>query len=142
MGPSLTAAVRGRRTSVRAGTEEWLRRGPNQRMSRNSGQYAVSSDSLIPNAQHSTNRGKSSPTLSKSATLKAPHRAGSRFGRDGQRCGARTRTQSWGVALSDQGPGFLEVNFHADLNPGQLADGEGVLGHGYTEHFRECGFRF
>jgi putative transposase len=34
-GPSLTAAVRDGRTIVRAGTEEWLRRGPNQRMSRN-----------------------------------------------------------------------------------------------------------
>ena len=34
-GPSLTAAARDGRTIVRAGTEEWLRRGPNQRMSRN-----------------------------------------------------------------------------------------------------------
>ena len=34
-GPSLTAAVRGSRTIVRVGTEEWLRQGPNQRMSRN-----------------------------------------------------------------------------------------------------------
>jgi len=29
---SLTGAARGSRTTVRAGTEEWLRRGPNQRM--------------------------------------------------------------------------------------------------------------
>ena len=34
-GPSLTAAVRGSRTIVRGGAEEWLRQGPNQRMSRN-----------------------------------------------------------------------------------------------------------
>ena len=34
-GPSLTAAVRDGRTIVRAGTEEWLRPEPNQRMSRN-----------------------------------------------------------------------------------------------------------
>jgi putative transposase len=34
-GPSLTAAVRGSRTIVRVGAEEWLRQGPNQRMSRN-----------------------------------------------------------------------------------------------------------
>jgi hypothetical protein len=34
-GPSLTAAVRGSRTIVRVGTKEWLRQGPNQRMSRN-----------------------------------------------------------------------------------------------------------
>ena len=31
-GPSLTAAVRDGHTFVRVGTEEWLRRGPNQRM--------------------------------------------------------------------------------------------------------------
>jgi len=34
-GPFLTAAARDRRTIVRAGTEEWLRRGPNQRKPRN-----------------------------------------------------------------------------------------------------------
>src|SRR5215471_1780193 len=33
--PSLTAAARDGRTFVRAGTEEWLRRGPNKRMQRN-----------------------------------------------------------------------------------------------------------
>jgi len=82
-----------------------------------------------------------SPTLSKTATLKVPHRAGSRFGRDSQRCGAGIRTQSWDVALSDQGPGFLEVNFGGDLNLAQLANGKGVLDEGYIEHLRECGFR-
>ena len=34
MRPSLTAAARDDRTIVRVGTEEWLRRGPNQRMAR------------------------------------------------------------------------------------------------------------
>jgi len=63
-----------------------------------------------------------------------------RGGRDGQRCGAGIRTQSWDVALSDQGPGFLEVNFRADLNLAQLADGKGGLDDGYTAHPRECGF--
>jgi putative transposase len=33
--PSLTAAARDGRTTVRVGTEEWLRQGPNQRMPRN-----------------------------------------------------------------------------------------------------------
>ena len=33
---------------------------------------------------------------------------------------AGVRTQSWDVALSDQGPGFLEVNFGGDLNLAQL----------------------
>ncbi len=37
MGPSLTAAARAGRTIVRAGTEEWLRRGPNKRMAQNRG---------------------------------------------------------------------------------------------------------
>src|SRR5262249_61581433 len=32
VGPSLTAAARDGRTIVRAGMEEWLRRGPNKRM--------------------------------------------------------------------------------------------------------------
>jgi hypothetical protein len=35
------------------------------------------------------------------------------------------RTQSWDIALSDQGPGFLEVNFGADLRLAQLANGKG-----------------
>ena len=35
VGPSLTAAARDGRTIVRAGTEEWLRQGPNQRMTPN-----------------------------------------------------------------------------------------------------------
>jgi putative transposase len=34
-GPSLTAAARNSRTIVRVGTEEWLRLGPNQRITRN-----------------------------------------------------------------------------------------------------------
>ena len=34
-GPSLTAAARDSRTIVRVGTEEWLRRGSNQRITRN-----------------------------------------------------------------------------------------------------------
>ena len=33
--PSLTATARGSRVSARVGTEEWRRRGPNQRMPRN-----------------------------------------------------------------------------------------------------------
>jgi hypothetical protein len=51
------------------------------------------------------------------------------------------RTQSWDVARSYQGPGFLEVNFGGDLDLAQLANGKGDLDHGYTEQFRECGYR-
>jgi hypothetical protein len=54
---------------------------------------------------------------------------------------AGIRAQSWDVALSDQGPASLEVNFGGDLNLAQLANSEGVLDHGYTEHLRECGFQ-
>ena len=57
-GPSLTAAARDGRTIVRAGTEEWLRRGPNKRMTRTGGQHAVRSDTLIPSPQLSTKPGQ------------------------------------------------------------------------------------
>jgi hypothetical protein len=45
------------------------------------------------------------------------------------------------VALSDQGPVFLEVNFGGDLNLAQLANGKGGLDHWYTGHRRECSFQ-
>ncbi len=50
------------------------------------------------------------------------------------------RTQSWDVALTDQGPVFLEVNFGGDLNLAQLAEGRGVLDDEYRAHLGECGF--
>ena len=57
-----------------------------------------------------------------------------------QRCSPAS-APSRDVALSNQGPVFLEVNFGGDLNLAQLANSEGVLDHGYTEHLRECGYR-
>ena len=45
------------------------------------------------------------------------------------------------IALIDQGPGLLKVNFGGDLNLAQLANGKGGLDRGYTEHLRECGLR-
>ena len=51
------------------------------------------------------------------------------------------RTQSWDVALTDQGPVFLEVNFGGDLNLARLAYGEGVLDEDYRAHLRQCGFK-
>jgi hypothetical protein len=54
---------------------------------------------------------------------------------------AGIRTQSWDVALSEQGPVFLEVNFGGNLNLAQLSNGKGVVDHDYTEHLRECGYR-
>jgi hypothetical protein len=50
------------------------------------------------------------------------------------------RTQSWDVAVTDQGPTFLEVNFGGDLNLAQLAQGQGVLDDEYRAHLANCGF--
>ena len=54
---------------------------------------------------------------------------------------AGIRTQSWDVALSDDGPVFLELNFGGDLNLHQLAHRRGVLDGEYREHLRRCGYR-
>jgi hypothetical protein len=58
VGPSLTAAARDGRTSVRAGMEEWLRRGPNKRMTPNRRANIVRPDTLIPSPQPSTKPGQ------------------------------------------------------------------------------------
>jgi hypothetical protein len=50
------------------------------------------------------------------------------------------RTQSWDIAVTDQGPVLLEVNFGGDLNLAQLAEGKGVLDDDYRGHLRQCGF--
>jgi hypothetical protein len=54
---------------------------------------------------------------------------------------AGIHSQSWDVALTEQGPVLLEVNFGGDLNLTQLANGEGVLDAGYSEHLCEWGYR-
>ncbi|NPD66307.1 hypothetical protein HN018_23535 (plasmid) [Lichenicola cladoniae] len=46
------------------------------------------------------------------------------------------RTQSWDVALTDNGPVLLEVNWGGDLNLAQLAYGYGVLDERYAAHLR------
>ena len=51
------------------------------------------------------------------------------------------RTQSWDIAVTNQGPVLLEVNFGGDLNLAQLAEGKGVLDDDYRAHLRQCGFR-
>ena len=51
------------------------------------------------------------------------------------------RTQSWDVALTENGPVLLEVNFGGDLNLAQLAHGTGVLDSAYVDHLRHCGYR-
>jgi Sugar-transfer associated ATP-grasp len=52
------------------------------------------------------------------------------------------RAQSWDIALTDEGPMPLEVNFGGDLNLTQLASGKGVLDDTYREHLRSCGYGF
>ncbi len=51
------------------------------------------------------------------------------------------RTQSWDVALSNDGPVPLEVNWGGDLNLSQLASGVGVLDQVYRDHLTRCGYR-
>ena len=50
------------------------------------------------------------------------------------------RTQSWDVALTDQGPVILEVNWGGDLNLAQLAYGAGVLDDRFAAHLAACGY--
>ena len=50
------------------------------------------------------------------------------------------RSQSWDIALSDQGPVCLVLNYGGDLNLAQLAEGRGVLDQTYRDHLSECGY--
>ena len=50
------------------------------------------------------------------------------------------RTQAWDVALAEEGPVLLEVNYGGDLNLAQLAIGRGVLEPAYAAHLRRCGY--
>lgn len=59
--PSLTATARDSRVSARVGTEEWLRRGPNQRMPGTGGQHDAKPESLIPSSHLSTKPGVNPP---------------------------------------------------------------------------------
>ena len=54
---------------------------------------------------------------------------------------AGIHSQSWDVALTDQGPVLLEVNFGGDLNLAQLATGKGALDAAYSEHLEEWDYR-
>jgi hypothetical protein len=45
------------------------------------------------------------------------------------------------VALTDQSPVLLEMNFGGALNLAQLASGTGVLDDGYAEPLRRCDYR-
>jgi len=54
---------------------------------------------------------------------------------------AGIRTQSWDIALTSDGPVFLELNYGGDLNLHQLAHGAGVLDETYREHLQRYGYR-
>ena len=54
--------------------------------------------------------------------------------RTGSQISLGIRTQSWNVALSPDGPVFLELNHGGDLKLHQLAYGAGVLGEVYHSH--------
>ncbi len=51
------------------------------------------------------------------------------------------RTQSWDIAVTNEGPMPLEVNFGGDLNLAQLASGAGVLDEAYRSHLTSCGYQ-
>ena len=51
------------------------------------------------------------------------------------------RTQSWDMAVTDERPIPLEVNFGGDLNLPQLASGAGVLDEAYRSHLTSCGYK-
>jgi hypothetical protein len=53
---------------------------------------------------------------------------------------AGINSQSWDVALTEQGAVLLEVNFGGDLNLAQLATGKGVLDAAFSEHLKEWGY--
>ncbi len=52
------------------------------------------------------------------------------------------RTQSWDIALAEEGPVPLEINWGGDLNLLQLASGAGMLDDVYRGHLRACGYQF
>lgn len=54
---------------------------------------------------------------------------------------AGIQTQSWEVALIDDGPVFFKLNYNGDFNLAQLASGSRALDDRYVAHQRECGFR-
>lgn len=49
------------------------------------------------------------------------------------------RTQSWDIALTEEGPAIIETNWGGDLNLHQLAHRRGILQDSYLDHLRRCG---
>ncbi|MEM7069325.1 MAG: sugar-transfer associated ATP-grasp domain-containing protein [Pseudomonadota bacterium] len=53
---------------------------------------------------------------------------------------AGVRVQSWDVAITNNGPVLLEVNFGGDLNLTQLSSGKGVMNKAYCDVLRDAGY--
>ena len=51
------------------------------------------------------------------------------------------RTQSWDIAIAEQGPVLIEVNAGGDLNLPQIAHGRGLLDDSLRAHLKACGSR-
>ncbi len=51
------------------------------------------------------------------------------------------RTQSWDIAVTDEGPVLMELNFGGDLGLAQLAHRKGILNEEYCNHLRKCGYK-
>lgn len=92
---------------------------------------AIVSRQLQPPAESPALVGRAVPDWERATTLVL----------DAARLFPAIRTQSWDVALTDNGPVLLELNFGGDLNLHQLSHDCGILTSSYREHLKRCGYK-